>query len=45
MQDLTIQPTIDFVEVFSTKSGSIYQSDAENCWYIDFAGKLKNLRM
>jgi ABC-type protease/lipase transport system fused ATPase/permease subunit len=40
MQDLTIQPTIDFVEVFSTKSGSIYQSDTENCWYIDFAGKL-----
>src|SRR5690606_19472168 len=40
MQDLTIQPSIDFVEVFSTKAGAIYQSDAENCWYIDFAGKL-----
>ena len=29
-----------FAEVFSTKKGSVYQSDAENCWYIDFGGKL-----
>lgn len=40
MQNLTIQATVDFNEVFSTKHGAIYQSDAENCWYIDFAGKL-----
>ncbi len=26
-------------EVFSTPSGSIYQSDDEGCWYINFAGK------
>jgi len=27
-------------EVFTTASGSVYQSDCENCWYIDFAGKV-----
>lgn len=27
-------------EVFSTTSGSIYQSDSESCWYVDFAGKM-----
>ena len=27
-------------EVFSTASGSIYQSDSESCWYVDFAGKM-----
>lgn len=27
-------------EVFCTARGSSYQSDRENCWYIDFAGKL-----
>lgn len=40
MQELTILPSVDFSEVYSTGSGSIYQSDIENCWYIDFAGKL-----
>ncbi len=40
MQELTILPSVDFSEVYSTGSGSIYQSDSENCWYIDFAGKL-----
>jgi hypothetical protein len=29
-----------FTEVFSNKNGSVYQSDREGCWYIDFAGKL-----
>ena len=33
-------PTIQFDEVFSTVKGSVYQSDSENCWYVDFAGKL-----
>lgn len=27
-------------EVFKTKAGGIYQCDSENCWYVDFAGKL-----
>jgi len=27
-------------DVFSTKAGAIYQSDAERCWYVDFAGKV-----
>ncbi|TDQ07472.1 hypothetical protein [Pedobacter metabolipauper] len=40
MQDLITLPSITFSEVFSTKNGAIYQSDSENCWYIDFAGKL-----
>jgi hypothetical protein len=30
----------ELVEVFKTEAGSIYQSDSENCWYVDFAGKL-----
>ena len=40
MQDIAIASPIHFEEVFSTEKGSIYQSDSENCWYIDFAGKL-----
>jgi hypothetical protein len=35
----TIQ-TAQITEVFGTKAGTIYQSDAERCWYVDFAGKL-----
>ena len=27
-------------EVFGTDKGAIFQSDAERCWYVDFAGKL-----
>ena len=26
-------------EVFSTSKGSIFQNDAERCWYVKFAGK------
>lgn len=33
-------PVATFEEVFKTKAGAIYQCDAENCWYVDFAGKL-----
>ncbi len=40
MQQTVSPPKINFTEVFSTKDGAIYQSDSENCWYIDFAGKL-----
>lgn len=29
-----------YTEVFGTAQGAIYQCDTENCWYIDFAGKL-----
>lgn len=39
MQDTLIKST-NFSDVFSTKDGAIYQCDSENCWYIDFAGKL-----
>jgi len=40
MQEIVSTPSIHFTEVFSTKTGAIYQSDSENCWYVDFAGKL-----
>ena len=40
MQQTIQAPSILFTEVFCTKNGAIYQSDSENCWYIDFAGKL-----
>lgn len=47
MQKITTAPSVDanvssvdFVEVFQTSKGSVFQSDAENCWYVDFAGKL-----
>ncbi|OKS85369.1 hypothetical protein [Mucilaginibacter polytrichastri] len=36
----TITHTLNITEVFKTASGTIFQSDSENCWYIDFAGKL-----
>ena len=29
-----------WTDVFGTKAGAIYQSDAERCWYVDFAGKV-----
>lgn len=29
-----------WLDVFSTKNGAVYQSDAERCWYVDFAGKV-----
>jgi len=40
MQETTTAISVQFTEVFSTKNGAIYQSDSENCWYVDFAGKL-----
>lgn len=40
MQQQTLVPSVHFTEVFSTKHGAIYQSDSENCWYIDFDSKL-----
>jgi hypothetical protein len=40
MQKTLVQPAIKFSEVYSTDHGATYQSDSENCWYIDFAGKL-----
>lgn len=40
MQHVTLPVSIDFTEVFANENGAIFQADAENCWYIDFAGKL-----
>jgi hypothetical protein len=36
----TIDSQVKLHEVFSTKSGNVSQCDQENCWYIDFAGKV-----
>lgn len=36
----TIIQSVSFNEVFGTNAGAIYQCDTENCWYVDFAGKL-----
>lgn len=40
MQKTIVEPVVKFSEVYSTVHGAIYQSDSENCWYIDFSGKL-----
>ncbi|MCD0488257.1 hypothetical protein LPB86_08455 [Pedobacter sp. MC2016-14] len=40
MQNLTTQISSSYAEVFSTEKGAIYQCDRENCWFIDFAGKI-----
>lgn len=40
MQQTLKAPSILFTEVFSTKNGAVYQSDSENCWYVDFDSKL-----
>jgi hypothetical protein len=37
---ISAAPSVEFVEVFRTIRGSVFQSDKENCWYIDFVGKL-----
>ena len=31
--------SLDFHEVFRTNTGGVYQSDRENCLYLDFGGK------
>jgi hypothetical protein len=40
MQSTITAPSVEFVEVFQTNRGSVFQSDKQNCWYVDFAGKL-----
>jgi len=40
MPNVLTAPSIEFVEVFQTNRGSVFQSDKENCWYVDFAGKI-----
>jgi hypothetical protein len=34
------QDILNLTEVFQNTAGTIFQSDAENCWYIDFGGKM-----
>lgn len=40
MGSVTSVPT-NWSAVFNTKNGSVFQSDKENCWYVDFAGEVK----
>jgi hypothetical protein len=40
MQNIATAPKVDLTEVFHTANGIVFQSDSENCWYVDFAGKL-----
>lgn len=40
MQRTITEVAAEFVEVFQTQNGAVFQSDRENCWYVDFAGKL-----
>jgi len=40
MQNIATASNIDLTEVFHTSKGTVFQSDNENCWYVDFAGKL-----
>ena len=35
--------TAELIEVFVTSKGGIYQSDKENCLYLDFSGKVSKL--
>jgi hypothetical protein len=37
---LTDTQQTTWIDIFSTKYGAIYQSDAERCWYVNFAGKV-----
>jgi len=40
MQQTLSLPILGFTEVFATAHGAVYQCDQEQCWYVDFAGKL-----
>ncbi|GAA4314860.1 hypothetical protein GCM10023149_11180 [Mucilaginibacter gynuensis] len=40
MQVREVVASTNWTDVFATNAGAIYQCDAENCWYIDFAGKV-----
>ena len=40
MQNVVTAPSVEFVEVFQTSKGSVFLSDREKCWYVNFAGKL-----
>ena len=37
---LTENHQTTWTNVFGTQAGTIYQCDAERCWYVDFAGKV-----
>lgn len=40
MQTIVAPSKVNLATVFETTQGGVYQSDNENCWYVDFAGKL-----
>jgi hypothetical protein len=40
MKSITHVPSLNWNKVYGNNSGTIYQSDEEKCWFIDFAGKV-----
>ncbi len=40
LKELIPLPSLDFVEVFATEKGAIYQSDSLQCWFVQFAGRV-----
>jgi hypothetical protein len=36
----TTTPSLHWNKVFANADGTIYQSDQESCWYVEFAGKM-----
>ncbi|RYE29475.1 MAG: hypothetical protein EOP42_14300 [Sphingobacteriaceae bacterium] len=41
MRDTITAVSTNWSVVFETKNGSVFQSDKENCWYINFAGETR----
>lgn len=38
MQNVAVAPSVELLEVFQTRNGSVSQSDSQKCWYVNFAG-------
>ena len=36
---ITAPTTLNWTKVFGNYAGTIFQSDEESCWYVEFAGK------
>lgn len=43
MQEITTGADSKLIEVFVTAKGGVYQSDAQNCLFLNFAGKVTKL--
>lgn len=45
LKENTIYTAQHLLEVYSTPQGAVYQSDAENCVYLNFAGKTAKYKL